>query len=105
MDKVSWWKKTNDNIEIFHISNAPKTTIELALFRSNSVRWQFSYVKKCWKQLLLSKEKVPPFQVQIKEENWMENTDIELLNLKHFKTKAKFSNESHTTFIYISSSF
>ena len=34
----------------------------------------------------------------MKEENWMENTDTELLNLEHFKTETKASDENHTTF-------
>ena len=42
---------------------------------------------------------MPAFQIQLKEENWTENTDIELLNLGHFKNKAKAYDESHATFI------
>ena len=34
----------------------------------------------------------------------MENTDTELLNLDYFKTKAKASDEIHTTFISTSES-
>ena len=83
---------------IFGISIAPKTTMQLSHFRSTSIQGQLNYVKKCWKQLLLSKEKNPCIQIQMKEENWMENTDTELLNLEHFKTKTKASDENHTTF-------
>ena len=99
LDNVRWWKETDDGIEFSDISNAPKTTMQLAHFRSTSIQGQLNYVKKCWNQLLLLKEKIPAFQIQSKEENWTENTDIELLNLGHFKTKAKASDESHATFI------
>ena len=34
----------------------------------------------------------------MKEENWMENTDTELLNLEHFNTKTKASDKNRTTF-------
>ena len=95
---MRWWKETDERIEFSDISNAPKTTMQLAHFRSTSIQGQLNYVKKCWNQLLLLKEKIPAFQIQSKE-NWMENTDIELLNLVHFKTKAKASDESHATFI------
>ena len=43
--------------------------------------------------------KNPCVQIQLKEENWTKNTDIELLNFGHFKTKAKDSDENHATFI------
>ena len=99
LDNVRWWKETDDGIEFFDISNAPKTTMQLAHFRSTSIQGQLNYVKKCWNKLLLLKEKIPAFQIQLKEENWMVNTDIELLNLGRFKTKARTSDESHTTFI------
>ena len=95
---MRWWKETDERIELSDISNAPKRTMQLAHFRSTSIQGQLNYVKKCWNQLLLLKEKIPAFQIQSKE-NWMENTDIELLNLVHFKTKAKASDESHATFI------
>ena len=64
-------KKTDDGIEFFDISNAPKTTMQLAHFRSTSIQGQLNYVKKCWNKLLLLKEKIPAFQIQLKEENWM----------------------------------
>ena len=96
---MRWWKETDERIEFSDISNAPKTTMQLAHFRSTSIQGQLNYVKKCWNQLLLLKEKIPAFQIQLKEENWTENTDIELLNLGHFKTKAKAYDESHATFI------
>ena len=43
--------------------------------------------------------KNPCISNSTKRRNWTENTDIELLNLGHFKTKAKASDESHATFI------
>ena len=74
--------------------------MQLAHFRSTSIQRQLNYVKKCLNQLLLLKEKIPAFQIQLKEENWTENTDTELLNLGHFKTKAKASNEIRATYLY-----
>ena len=43
--------------------------------------------------------KNPCISNSTKRRNWTENTDIELLNLGHFKTKAKAYDESHATFI------
>ena len=60
---------------------------------------QLNYVNKFWNQLHLLKEKIPAFQIQLKEENGMENADIGYLNLGHFKTKAKASDERQTIFI------
>ena len=78
--------------------------MQLAHFRSTSIQGQLNYAKKCWNKLLLLKEKIPAFQIQLKEENWIENTNTELLNLEHLKTKARTSDESHTTFISTSES-
>ena len=97
LDNVRWWKETDDGIEFFDISNAPKTTMQLAHFRSTSIQGQLNYVKKCWNKLLLLKEKIPAFQIQLKEENWMENTDTELLNLGHFKSYTTFISTSENT--------
>ena len=70
LDNAHWWKETNYGIEFFDISNAPKSTMQLAHFRLTSIQGQLNYVKKCWNQLLLLKEKIPAFQIQLREENW-----------------------------------
>ena len=44
LDNVRWWKETDDGIEFFDVSNAPKTTMQLAHFRSTSIQEQFSRI-------------------------------------------------------------
>ena len=47
LDNAHWWKETNYGIEFFDISNAPKSTMQLAHFRLTSIQGQLNYVKKC----------------------------------------------------------